>query len=428
MTPSLARRLGLTALIIYGIGDILGAGIYALVGKVIGLAGPGAWLTFVLAALVALVTGISYAELTSRYPVSAGAAAFVRRAFPGRFAATVVGILVVGSGLASAATVAVAFSDYLAQLIPSPPWVAQLILVSAVSFLSFWGIQESSRVNMLLTFLEFSGLLLVILAGAWLLTGDSWNHFLQLNRTELQLSPIVGGITIAFFAYIGFEDLANLAEECKNPSRDLPRAILIAISFSIVIYLLVTLALLINLPQELITQSKTPLLLVFEKAGLEWVSDYFPLIALVAITNTGLINMIMVSRLMYGMAHEGLLPRVIGAVHEGRRTPWVGILIAFTASVFLIFTGSLKILAQTTSLLIIVVFFLVHLSLIKVKGGKHPHEGIKFPMVFPISGVLLCLVLMTQYPLGVYLRSTILLGIALIIWAVQIRKKQRSIG
>lgn len=422
-TTTLARRLGLAALIIYGIGDILGAGIYALVGKVIGLAGAGAWATFILAAVVAVITGISYAELTSRYPVSAGAAAYVRRAFPGRFVATVAGVLVLGTGLASAATVTVAFSGYLSQLAPIPPWLAQVFLVSAMSFLSFWGIQEASVVNILLTFVEFSGLVLVILVGASLTTGASWHHFLTLNREQWHFPAVMSGITIAFYAYIGFEDLANMAEECKNPKRDLPRAILTAIGVSTVLYLLVTLALLLNVPMDEIALSETPLLLVFEKAGFHWFLDSFSVVAILAITNTGLINLIMASRLMYGMAQEGLLPRAMGAIHAGRRTPWIGVVTAWTLVILLVFTGSLKILAQTTSLLIIVVFFLIHLSLIKVKGEKRPHDGIQFPIVFPILGALFCLLILTQFPWQVYLRSTLLVGIALAVWALQLKRK-----
>ena len=401
MNTSLARRLGFFALVVYGIGDILGAGIYALVGKVIGLAGMGAWVTFILAAIVAIITGFSYAELTARFPVSAGAAAYVRRAFPGKFVATITGIIVLGTGVASAATVVVAFSNYLQPLLPIPPWIAQLFLIAGVSFLSFWGIQESSRVNFFLTFIEIAGLLAVIIVGAWLISGNSMGEFVSKAGTGLQFPAILSGVTIAFYAYIGFEDLANLAEECKNPTRDLPRAILIAIAVSTVIYILVTLILLATVPAAEMAASNTPLL-----------------------TNTGLINLIMASRLMYGMAHEGLLPKVIGHVHKGRRTPWVGVSIAGLAVVLLVFTGGLKVLAQTTSLLIIIVFFLVHISLIKVKGSKHPHDGIKFPIFFPILGAVLCMIIMTQFPVGVWLRSTFLVGLALLVWAVQIRPRQ----
>lgn len=424
--PTLARRLGLVALIIYGIGDILGAGIYALVGKVIGLAGPGAWVTFVLAALVALVTGFSYAELTGRYPVSAGAAAFVRRAFPGKFIALFTGIIVLGTGLASAATVSVAFSHYLVELVALPPLVGKLILIGFISFLSFWGIHESSRVNMVLTAIEFSGLVAVIIVGAGLLSGADWSHFIAANQTNFEWSGVFAGVTIAFYAYIGFEDLANLAEECKNPSSDLPRAILTAIGVTTVIYLAVTLVLLLTVPQNLIGESKTPLLLVFEQAGLHQVLHYFSLVALLAITNTGLINLIMGSRLLYGMAHEGLVPKVLGKVHHKRRTPWVGVLVSTLIVVLLVFTGGLKVLAQTTSLLILMVFFLVHLSLLRVKQKRVPYRGIHFPAWLPLVGALMTLALMTQFPAGVYARSILLVGIAFVVWLGMREKKNKT--
>ncbi len=414
---TLARKLGGTALIVYGIGDILGAGIYALVGKVIGLAGMGAWFTFLLAALVAGITGLSYAEMTARYPVSAGAAAFVRRAFPGRFTATLTGVIVLGTGLASAATVTVAFSHYLQELIPFSPIVAQLLLITAVSFLSFWGIQESSQVNFFLTFVEVGGLLAVIAVGAWLLGGSSGATLAPVSLTQFQFPAALTGVTIAFYAYIGFEDLANLAEECKNPKRDLPRAILVAIAVSTVIYMAVTLVLLYTVPLSLIGQSETPLLLVFDKAGLGHLTHYFALIAILAITNTGLINLIMASRLMYGMANEELLPKFFGRVHTRRRTPWVGVLMSGLIVLLLVYTGGLKVLAQTTSLLIIIVFLLVHLSLLQIKRKKVPHDGITFSWVFPLLGCVLCLLILTQFPLGVWIRSSTLFGIALLVWA-----------
>lgn len=426
MSTTLARRLGFAALIIYGIGDILGAGIYALVGKVIGLAGPGAWLTFVMSAVVAIITGLSYAELTARYPVSAGAAAFVRRAFPGRFIATVTGVIVLGTGLASAATVTVAFSHYLQGIMPIPAPLAQVILIGGISFLSFWGIHESSQVNIFLTFVEVSGLLAVILVGASLITGTSWDQFLQTSQTGIHFPAVLSGVTIAFYAYIGFEDLANLAEECINPKRDLPRAILIAISVTTVVYLLVTLVLQITIPETIIAASDTPLLLVFEKAGMGWMLKYFSIVAILAITNTGLINLIMASRLMYGMAHEGLLPKPIGKVHHRRRTPWVGVLIALIGVLLLVFTGGLKVLAQTTSLLIIVVFLMVHLSLIQIKSRLNiPHDGIQFPILFPILGALSCLVILSQFPAAAYLRSLLVVGIGVFLWGVQFKRKEK---
>jgi amino acid transporter len=424
MSVTLARRLGFFSLIVYGIGDILGAGIYALVGKVIGISGTAAWVTFILTAMVAVITGLSYAELTGRYPVAAGAAAFVRRAFPGKLAATVTGMMVLGTGLASAATVTVAFSGYLQEILTVPAPVAQVMLLGGISFLSFWGIHESSRVNLFLTLVEAVGLAAVIAVGAWLADEAALQNFWRSTRSDFNFLTALSGITLAFYAYIGFEDLANLAEECKNPSRDLPRAILIAIAVTTVIYILVTLALSINVPLDAIAASETPLLLVFEKAGLHGVFKIFSLVAILAITNTGLINLIMASRLMYGMSREELLPEVLGKVHPRRYTPWVSILVAFGLVLLLVFTGGLKVLAQTTSLLIVVVFLLVHVSLIRVKLKKEAYSGMRFPMMFPCLGVVLSATILTQFPLAVWLRSLTVVGIGFFLWVLQLGKKK----
>lgn len=407
------------ALVVYGIGDILGAGIYALVGKVIAISGAAAWASFLIAALAALLTGFSYAELTARFPVAGGAAAFVRRAFPGKLPSTLIGTFVLGTGLVSAATVTTAFSGYLQQLLPFPEWPAQVLLVGGMSFLSFWGIQESSRVNFVLTAVEVSGLIAVIIVGSFIINPNAIQGFLAANQRDFEWGAVLGGVTVAFYAYIGFEDLSNLAEEAKNPKRDLPRAILIAIGVSTAIYILVTLVLLLHVPQSEIAASSTPLLLVFEKAGLGNVLKYFSLIAILAITNTGLINLIMASRLMYGMAQEGLLPKSLAAVHPKRRTPWLGVLVAGGVVLLLVFTGSLKALAQTTSFLILAVFLLVHISLLKLRWRKLPHDGIQFPIWIPVCGILLCVVLLSKFEFQIMLRSGILLGIGGLVWAIQ---------
>lgn len=417
--PTLARRLGFISLLIYGIGDILGAGIYALVGKVIGMAGSGAWLTFVLSAVMAVITGFSYAELSARFPVAAGAAAFVKRAFPGRLMATIIGIFVLSTGLASAATVSVAFSGYLNQIFEVPPFLAQLGLVTVMSLLSFWGIQESSRINMVFTFVEFSGLVAVIITGIFLTDIPAVKNFWESTTTNIAPLPVLSGITVAFFAYIGFEDLCNLAEEAKNPSKDLPRAILIAIGVSTVIYLAVILLLQINIPAEIIATSPTPLLLIFERGKMLWFLNSFAFIAMMAIANTGLINLIMASRLMYGMAHENLLPATLARIHAKTHTPWLAVIIAYLLVILLISTGGIKILAQTTSLLVIAVFLLVHLSLIRIKSKEPQTPGICVPRVVPILGSVFCLALMAFYPSAVFLRTGLVLILGLGIWLLQ---------
>ncbi len=417
----LARRLGFFSLAAYGIGDTLGAGIYTVVGKVVGEAGSGAWVSFLLAGAVALFTGFSYAELSSRFPVSSGAAGFVSRAIPGPLVAILAGVFVLGTGLSSAATVISAFGGYLQELVSFPAVLSQVLLIAALSFLSFWGILESSRVNVVLTAIEFSGLVAVIVAGIFILSGDvaPAGEFLAKSRESFDLFKTLGGITIAFFAYIGFEDISNLAEEAKNPKRDVPRAILVSVIVSTVMYVLVVLTLQLNVPESTIPSSETPLLLVFQKAGWDWFLNLFSVIAIFAIANTGLANLIMASRLLYGMSEEGLIPKFISKVHAKRKTPWVGVVIAGTAVVLLTFTGDLKILAQTTSLLIMIAFLMVHVSLVLIKRRKTKEKGMRFPFFFPIIGGLLCLGLISQFPWEAFARGSILLGIGFLVWGFQ---------
>jgi amino acid transporter len=417
----LVRRLGLFALTAYAVGDILGAGIYALIGKVVDIAGVGAWVSFAMGALVALFTGFSYAELSARFPVAAGAAAFVGKAFPGKLLSTLTGVFVLGTGVTSAATVTVAFSDYFVQMVPVPAVVVQVALVGVLSLVSFWGIKESSGLNVALTFVEVSGLIAVIVAGISLTDEVSLARFWDTTRRDFELLPAMAGVTVAFFAYNGFEDVSNLAEEAKDPSRDLPRAILTAIVITTLLYLLVTLAVQIHIPPSEISAKKVPLLAVFEKAGFTWFVKIFSVIALIAISNTALLNLIMASRLMYGMSKEKLLPDFLGLVHAGRKTPWVGIVISCGVVLVLILSGGLKILAQTTSLLILCVFVLIHLSLLKLRWGEKAGKkvGIRFPILFPAIGLVLCAALITRFPASAFLRSGLILGAGFALWWLQ---------
>lgn len=425
-TTKLARHLGFGALVIYGIGDVLGAGIYSLAGKVVGLAGPAAWLSFLLAAIVAIITGLSYAELSSRMPVAAGAVAFTRRAFNHPLIGTLVGVLVLSTGFTSAATITVAFSEYFYQLVSLPPPLVQLFFILLFSFLSFWGIRESSRVNMVLTSVEFLGLVAVIIVGLMLMKTGDVSQFLNTSPFTKGIDPIFAGLTIAFFAYMGFEDLCNLADEAKDPGRDIPRAIMIAIGVSTVLYMTVTLVLQITIPQEKILDAEAPLLLIFTHLNLPWIAEVFAIVAMLAIANTGLANLIMASRLLYGMATEGLLPTSIGKVHKSRLTPWVGVLITAAATTLLVYTGGLKILAQTTSLLILIIFFTVHLSLLKIKYEKQKHAGFKIPLIFPLLGCLSCLGLIVTYPLDAYFRTVIVLLLGVGLWLVQKKHKNNA--
>jgi len=237
--PTLERRLGLGILTLYGIGDILGAGIYAMVGKVAEIAGQGAWISFLVSAFLAGVTGLTYAELSSRIPKSAGAAAYCGAAFRHPILPFMVGFLVMTSGLTSTATVSLALHGYLNVFANPPILVAAIAVIALFGLLAFWGIGASAWTNALLTVIEASGLLLVIVVGLRFAAGFSPSHLVTSLTPDLGVGAIFAGATLAFYAFIGFEDLANLAEEAKNPRRDLPRAILLAVAFSTLIYLAV---------------------------------------------------------------------------------------------------------------------------------------------------------------------------------------------
>lgn len=403
---ALARTLGPVAITLYAVGDILGAGIYALVGKVVGVAGTSAWLSFGVAALLAVFTGLTYAELSSRHPVAAGAAAYTRRAFAHPAVAFLVGTFVLASGLSSAATVSLAFSGYLEPFFAVPPRLGSVVLLGLMSVISYRGIRESSNVNVVLTIAESSGLLLVLIAGFWFASGLPLDVQVERVTPDASLASILSGATLAFYAYIGFEDTANVAEEVRDASRVLPRAILTAIAASCLVYVGITIAALLTLPAAELASSQAPLLDVLRAAGVEPPGGAFSIVALFAICNTGLLNLIMASRLTYGMAREGLLPAVLTRIHPVRATPWVAVLVAFALAVGLAVSGGVQILAQTTSLLLLCVFSVLHVGLLRLKRSEPAPDGVfRTPSWTPVVGLLLCVVLAGQFPPGAYLRA-----------------------
>jgi amino acid transporter len=410
----LKRSLGLAAITIYAVGDILGAGIYALVGEVATMAKSAAWISFALAATIALLTGLSYAELCARYPVAAGAAAYCRRAFAFPSIAFVVGIFVLASGLSSAATVSHAFVGYLSSFVDLPPLAASLGLLVVVSALNYLGIEESSRVNVVLTLVELAGLIFVVAVGVYYLGGVPAADSVARIAPQADLAGITGGATVAFFAYIGFEDTVNMAEEVRQPERSLPRAILVAIVFTTLVYAAVMMVALMVVPLERLAGSEAPLLEVVEAAGIRLPPQVFAAVALLAICNTGLINLIMASRLSYGMAREGMLPAVLTRVDARRRTPWVAVVAAFVLAALLSLSGQVKVLAQTTSLLLLSVFLVLHVALTVIKRRTpSPTGAFATPRWTPWLGALLCFAMLFRYPAAVYLRALVVLAVAL---------------
>jgi len=425
--PTLHRSLGFWALVFYGVGDILGAGIYALVGKVAGVAGAASWAAFAVALFVAGLTALSYAELGGRFPRSAGESFFAQQAFGRPGLSLVVGWVVLCSGILSLATVSVAFGGYMSGLVPGlPPSVAVIGILFLLAAINFRGMRESSTTNIIATMIELTGLLIVIVAGA-LLLARSEEHSIAATiqaGTGVGWTGIARGAALGFFAFIGFEDMVNVAEEVKDPERNMPRAILTALVVTGIVYLVVVIIATSVLRPETLGASDAPLLAVVQRATDAVPGGLFSLIALFAVANTGLLNFIMGSRLIYGMSRQGLLPERLGQIHPGRRTPHWAILMVLCVALVLALSGTLTYLAGTTSLLLLIVFFTIHVSLAVIKHRTEgPMRTFCAPRMVPFLGALSCIALMPFVPRGSLLTAMIILGLGAALVALQHRDR-----
>jgi len=391
----LRRRLGLPLLVLYGTGITVGAGIYVLIGAVAGHAGVYAPWSFLLAAVVMALTVASYAELSTRYPVSAGEAAYVRAAFQSRALSTAVGLLTVMTGIVSSATVTLGSAGYIQQFVDLPQGLIAVLVVAALAAVAAWGILESVVLASLFTVIEVGGLVTVIVAGihADLPIASTIAHLPPFDVTVL--SGIGFGGLLAFFAFIGFEDLANVVEEAKDPHRDIPRAMVLTLGISTLLYILVAAVAVSAGPIERLASSSAPLSLVFrEVAGVSPAT--ISAIAIVATLNTILAQMTMAARVIYGIAREGELPAVFARVHARTGTPLIATACIAAAVVPLALFFPLTRLAESTSLATLAVFALVNLALLwlRYRGVQSDVPHTRVPIWIPAAGLLTCVAMM----------------------------------
>jgi basic amino acid/polyamine antiporter, APA family len=424
---SLKRVFGLPTLVIYGVGDILGAGIYAVIGKIAGLSGTLVWASFLTAMIVAAFTALSYVELGSRFPQSGGVACFVHRAFRTDWLSVLVGWLMFCTCLVSMATLSKSFAGYLNAFAPGiPAWLIVLTLFFMLAFINFRGMKESSALNIFCTFVEVTGLLIVIVVAILFLNdGSTANPTAVTNEQAMGWIAVFQGAALAFYAFIGFEDIVNVAEEVKNPERNVPRAILLALSIAGVIYILVSwLALQVLNPSEL-TVSEAPLLDVVRRAQLNFPQFVFTIIALFAVLNTTLLNFVTASRLLFGMSREGLLPAWLGRLHQRRATPYRTLLVILPIAIFLSLSGTLEFLAGTTATLILVMFCLVNLSLLIIKRREPESDGFRVPYIIPAIALLFDLILVAFASLSSHILALVFtaIGVLLIFFQRTMKKK-----
>jgi amino acid transporter len=388
---SLKRALSFPLLTVYGLGTMVGGGFYALLGEVAGLAGLHAPVSFIAAAFVALFSALSFGELAARFPYSAGESRYVLEAFGRRWLSVTVGWLVIATGVVSAATLANAFSGFLQDLVivPRAPTIA--LLVVGLGAVAIWGISESVVLVVAITCIEVGGLLYVLVVAG----GSLAELPRQLPDMLPPLSPapwsgiMLGGF-LAFYAFIGFEDMVNLAEEVKRPRRTLPRAILTALGLTTLLYVCVaTVAVLAVAPAEL-AQSNTPLARVLGlEAGRSMVA--IVVISMLAGVNGALVQLVMASRVAYGMAAKGMGPTFLSRIHPHTRTPVYATSIIIVVTLLLALWFPLVTLARTTSAIILAIFAIVNLALLVLKRQGVPTDPDvpSHPMWVPAVGVVL---------------------------------------
>jgi basic amino acid/polyamine antiporter, APA family len=423
----LKRGITQWLLLFFVVGDIIGAGIYALVGQVGAQVGGAIWTAFLLALILAIFTACSYAELVTKYPRAGGTATYAHNAFKVPFVSFMVAFAVAASSLFSAGTLSRAFGgDYLKQFIDVPTVLVALVFIVVVGLINFWGISESVRINVIFTLIEVFGLLLIVLIGIVTLStgsGEPGRAF-EFNEGTSVLLAIMAGAALSFYALIGFEDSVNVAEETQNPSRVYPRALLGGLLVAGVLYLLVTFTASMVVDVDTLASSSGPLLEVVNAGPLAIPMWLFAAIALFAVANGALINTIMASRVIYGMADQGVMPSVFARVHRGRRTPWVSIFFTIAVVMILILTGDIAENARATVLLLLLVFIVVNVSVFVLRRDRVEHEHFRAPSIFPILGIIVSLGLLTQQQGATFLRAGALLLVGLVLWGLNYLAKR----
>ncbi|MCO4317633.1 APC family permease [Phyllobacterium sp. 21LDTY02-6] len=432
--PSLHRVMGPWLLLLFIVGDILGTGIYALTGQVAKQVGGVVWLPFLIAFVVAVVTAFSYLELVTKYPKAAGAALYTHKAFGIHFITFIVAFTVMCSGITSASTASRAFAANLSgafQLNLEAGIGISLVglaFMALVAIINFRGVGESVKANVVLTMVELTGLLIIIFIGLWAIAGGQGDvsritQFASTPDSSIFWS-VMAATTLAFFAMVGFEDSVNMAEECKNPSGIFPKVLLTGLLITGLIYVLVSISSITLVSPAELGEGETPLLKVVQAGAPGFPIWIFGFITMFAVANSALINMLMASRLVYGMSREHVLPPLFGKVHPTRRTPYWAIgfttLLAFG---LILFVGEVPALGGTTALLLLFVFTIVNVAVLVLRREKVEHDHFRTPTLLPIVGAISCAFFAGPWtgrdPVQ-YKIAGVLIAVGVVLWVVTV--------
>ncbi len=428
MKDKLQRSLTLPQLIFYGVGTIIGAGVYSVIGVTAGEAGNGLWISFAFASIAAMITALSYAELTSAFPKAGAEYQFIKAAIPKwRLIAFMAGFLISLNAAATCAAVSLAFAGYLNVFITIPVFLAAFALLALCTIINIIGIRQSTWVSIALICIEVAGLIAVIWFG--FSHGDVSRPFTDINSSFVS-SGVFSATALVFFIYIGFEDIANLTEEAHNPTKNIPRALILSVIITSIIYILVAISVIAILPSDELAKSSSPLVAVADTVG-STAGKFIGIAALFATASTALITLISISRMLFGMARDGDMPKILSNLLPKRKTPWVAALALFIAAILLLLLGEVKIAASISSLLILIVFIAVQSSVIILRYKKPlikrpfktPFSIGKFPLL-PFIGILISLALITQFEAIVYYVGFGVMPLGITIYLLLIKGKK----
>jgi len=422
--PKLRKDLSFFYVLLSGIGVILGAGIYAVIGKGAAVAGNSLWLSFVIGAVIASFTGLSYAELSSAFSRDAAEYNYAKQAFRRKGLAFLAGLSIILAGLMSSSTVALGFAGYLYQLAGLPVMLGAAALIIILSLINFFGIRNSARFNAVGSLVEFSGLFIIILLGIGYI-GRPGIDYLQ---SPAGFAGTMSAVTLVFFAFIGFEDIVNLSEETRNSRKVMPLVLIVSLAVCTLLYVLVALTAVSVLSPQQLADSHAPLA---DVAAARLGPVAFPLLALIALFatgNTALLMLIATSRVVYAIARDGSLPRALSRVHPKRRTPHVSIALLAILGLAAVLLNNLKSAAELTDVSIFVAYLMVNLSVIKLRFSRPGlKRGFRIPLsigrlpVLPTLGALSCLAMLSFFDTATLLLEAALLAAGYVAYTVVTR-------
>ncbi len=425
----LKRHMGLFELTMYGVGLTLGAGIYVLIGEAAGFAGNAMWISFGLGAIVAMFAGLSYSELAVLFPKAAAEYVFVKNAFKSNFVGFIVGWLTAITSMIVGATVALGFGGYFVQFFDVSITVSAILLLVALSFVNYIGIKHSAWMNTVFALVTIAGLGIIIFLGFTFESSESVDYFDAPNG----IPGIMLAFVLIFFAFIGFEDMANVAEEVKKPKKTFPRTIILSVLITGVIYILVSLSSVQILNWEELSQSTAPLADVAARGlGMEG-GITLSAIALFATASTVLIILVAGARILYGMAKDGSLPLILARVHGRTGTPWVAVVCIFLTSVAFAFVGDIVIVANIVVFAIVITFAMVNLAVILLRYVKPDVERPfrvpvnigKFP-ILPLVGFIVTVYMAIQFELEIILVGLGIIGAGCIFYLIYNKRKIKA--